>query len=272
MATKVKGEAIKEGSIPLSALSNEVKDKIENAGGSADWNAQKGEAGYIKNKPFNNKYSLVWTYEAEGIFADEDNQDYEARNLMNYGLMEGSIILNISENSSWFPKGNVKLTRNEPISLSYNDEYFGSITIFNSGILISADFVDVPGEAISDIKIIDLINSRDISDTVLKTTPQTLSNDAKNQALANLGIDPIVWKYMMNPITIINGESVPQDIIDIYPNTLPIICFSATTNGGEWSWGTPVWIDSYNGVAFNFTDEGYYIARIVNGLWSLEEY
>ena len=31
MATKVKGEAIKEGSIPLSALSNEVKNKIENA-------------------------------------------------------------------------------------------------------------------------------------------------------------------------------------------------------------------------------------------------
>lgn len=33
MSTKVKGEAIKEGSIPMSALSTEVKDKIENAGG-----------------------------------------------------------------------------------------------------------------------------------------------------------------------------------------------------------------------------------------------
>lgn len=48
MATKVKGEAIKEGSIPLSALADDVKDKIENAG--ADWNAQNGEAGYIENR------------------------------------------------------------------------------------------------------------------------------------------------------------------------------------------------------------------------------
>ena len=40
MSTKVKGETIKEGSIPLSALSNEVKDKIENAGGGADWKTQ----------------------------------------------------------------------------------------------------------------------------------------------------------------------------------------------------------------------------------------
>ena len=52
MATKVKGDKIKEGSIPLNALSTEVKDKIENAGGGADWNAQEGEAGHIKNKPF----------------------------------------------------------------------------------------------------------------------------------------------------------------------------------------------------------------------------
>lgn len=36
MSTKVKGEAIKEGSIHMSALADEVKDKIENAGGDAD--------------------------------------------------------------------------------------------------------------------------------------------------------------------------------------------------------------------------------------------
>ena len=53
MATKVKGGAIKEGSIPLSALSEEIKNKIENAGGSnttPDWNAKEGSVGYIKNR------------------------------------------------------------------------------------------------------------------------------------------------------------------------------------------------------------------------------
>lgn len=53
MATKVKGGAIKEGSIPLSALSEEIKNKIESAGGSnatPDWNAKEDEEGYIKNK------------------------------------------------------------------------------------------------------------------------------------------------------------------------------------------------------------------------------
>ncbi len=56
MTTKVKGEAIKEGSIPYNALATEVKNKIENAGGGSsatpDWEASEGEAGYIENKPF----------------------------------------------------------------------------------------------------------------------------------------------------------------------------------------------------------------------------
>lgn len=36
MSTKVKGEAIKESSIPMSALNDEVKNKIENAGTVTD--------------------------------------------------------------------------------------------------------------------------------------------------------------------------------------------------------------------------------------------
>jgi hypothetical protein len=53
-----------------------------------------------------------------------------------------------------------------------------------------------------------------IPNTVLKTTPQTLSNTDKNQALANLGIDPVVWKYMMNPIRLVeNVTIVPEELI-----------------------------------------------------------
>jgi hypothetical protein len=46
----IEGSNIKEGSIPLSALSIEVKNKIENAGGGADWNAKENEAGHILNR------------------------------------------------------------------------------------------------------------------------------------------------------------------------------------------------------------------------------
>ena len=52
--------------------------------------------------------------------------------------------------------------------------------------------------------------------TVLKTTPQTLSAYAKNQALANLGIDPIVLKYLCNPLIL--GDyllEIPLELRDI---------------------------------------------------------
>ena len=57
MSTKVKGEAIKEGSIPMSALSTEVKDKIENAG--ADWNAQKVNLDILRINRFNYDIYIV---------------------------------------------------------------------------------------------------------------------------------------------------------------------------------------------------------------------
>lgn len=55
-----------------------------------------------------------------------------------------------------------------------------------------------------------------LKETVIKTTPQTLSADAKNQALANLGIDPIVWKYICNPLIL--GDyllEIPLELRDI---------------------------------------------------------
>ena len=72
MATKVKGEAIKDGSVGLNALSQEVQDKI-NAGGGANWNAQEGEPGYINNKPFGDTFiKLEWYYDYshDGVMCD----------------------------------------------------------------------------------------------------------------------------------------------------------------------------------------------------------
>ena len=63
-----------------------------------------------------------------------------------------------------------------------------------------------------------VLSSEFISDTVIKTTPQKLSDADKNQALSNLGIDPVALKYMINPL-VINYEAgdmkLPEDLANI---------------------------------------------------------
>ena len=429
METKVKGDKIKEGSIPLSALSNEVKDKIENAGGGADWNAQQGEAGYIENKPFykndiliyynnsiaygnpfiytlkilspiiinwedadgakfetilnesNNYTAVVDGYdctldasvdkntliltvkETYGIsiyniyitqreIKELDEQyipDTIARKsdipvpiIINYNTIKdaaNSEVNTISEqtwlkyiandtykNYDWIiQRDGIKynctvipdydnehiqilyFTRNEiegtsgPLGnaimkysglriklLPYTENTYLIYKISNGGSLETREFVFgedynknaylIAAAQMSGIDTIDckwvyttkaddnitvngqyfhiensitnvdaifsvkdksltyvdgngLINkvtfadngrydisknNPDIPDTVVKTTPQSLSDDDKNQALANLGIDPVVWKYICNPCIIKYGEKVPEELIGEY--------------------------------------------------------
>ena len=52
-----------------------------------------------------------------------------------------------------------------------------------------------------------------IHNKVIKTTPQTLTDTDKNQALANLGIDPIVWKYICNPFILQTGRELPDELL-----------------------------------------------------------
>ena len=58
-----------------------------------------------------------------------------------------------------------------------------------------------------------------IPNTVIKATPQSLSTAEKNQALTNLGIDPIVWKYICNPFiipaTIEEPLYIPSDLLEV---------------------------------------------------------
>ena len=64
-----------------------------------------------------------------------------------------------------------------------------------------------------DSKHIGTINPLYLRD-VIKTVPQTLSDTDKNQALANLGIDPIVWKYICNPLVIRDEMECPQELLN----------------------------------------------------------
>ena len=213
-----KQEKITDGSIPLSALATEVKNKIENAG--ADWEAKEGEAGFIKNKPF-----TLWPSPWEGVYFNEGDE-YEWMTDVNNGVVikvrfngvyEKIITLNYNA-----------LRKGYTISvLPYLEGYDTPIPcLFVSLILDGSDRVSIQRIDPTDLNevYVEVFNMSDlkrldgayIDDTVLKTTPQELSNNDKNQALANLGIDPVVWKYICNPLVIENGKPVPEELIGEY--------------------------------------------------------
>lgn len=215
MATKVKGQAIKEGSIPMSALSEEIKDKIENAGGGADWNAQEGEAGYIENRPcyVNLNNGLRITLDNANITLSSDGNWYEK---IIIPLQEPRISLYFY--NLYGELIHYDLTEGQSVT----DSHFGCnftavLNEYDLYDLVLTDFTD-PKEYIDNVfaetklvcdynlNIIQQINPIYLPYTVLKTTPQTLSNNDKNQALDNLGID-----YILKP------SEIPQKPIVVLP-------------------------------------------------------
>lgn len=82
MITKVKGEAIKEGSIPYNALATEVKNKIENAGtggggATPDWSATEGKEGHILNRTHYKDAPIEEsTYEESGLAWNDIREIY----------------------------------------------------------------------------------------------------------------------------------------------------------------------------------------------------
>lgn len=57
------------------------------------------------------------------------------------------------------------------------------------------------------------VSESKLPNSVIKTTPQILFKSEKEQALTNLGIDPIVWKYLCNPLIIRFGNGVPLELL-----------------------------------------------------------
>lgn len=187
MTTKVKGEAIKEGSIPFSALATEVKDKIENAGGGADWNAQEDEPGYIENKPF----GYFDFKEVEWYLSEDENYHYctEISNQIKFN----GIVYDIFDN---------EVT---------NIDGAGGVIVSTQGISAYGFSQDTLKSVL--VKIEYKIDEKYLPDTYIKTTPQTLSDTDKNQALANLGIDPVVLKYLLNPLPVDMNTVIPEELL-----------------------------------------------------------
>lgn len=198
-----------------------------------DWNAQEGEAGYINNRPCyaNLDNGRRITLDNADITLSSDNNWYEKiiipineyhqislyfydinGNLTNYVLTEGQSVFD----SHFGCKFTAVLNESDSCDLLLTD--FGDPKEYVDTIFAETKLVYEYNNT-----IMQKLDSMYLPDTIIKTTPQYLSNTDKNQALANLGIDPVVWKYMMNPFIIENRVIVPDYLVQLLINDNPLI-------------------------------------------------
>ena len=203
MTTKVKGEVIKENSIPLSALSPEVKNKIENAGGGGssatpDWNAQEGEAGYIKNKTHGATIFVRIEYDQENNKCKYEVSGFEDKLLLLW-------------RDTYFT-----VHKNTPLTIDVNDGEDTFIVNYNGTTLYITDnngYLYDEHEYISVSETNIPLAEAFLPNTVLKTTPQTLSDTDKNQVKENLGLGEVATKQELTELSTEVGKKVDADKI-----------------------------------------------------------
>lgn len=216
-----------------------------------DWNAQKGEAGYIDNKPFGFNITETYNYKrhedewVDGridiqMFSFSPNYDEEkgcyifpdiemtgrANGAVDVYYL-GTLSFNLPTYTGYYDDSERWISAESQVDDNYEGLWLegsdGGQSYYFLHLRLWVSQIDY------DINVnvghITRMAEKYLPDTVIKTTPQTLSDTDKNQALANLGIDPIVWKYMMNPCEISISEiqedninNVPEDIISIIFN------------------------------------------------------
>ena len=201
---------------------DEAVSKVLNSevGGGADWNAKEGEAGYIENKPFEfiDKHENSFFYDVDYnpnyiVWDAYSSYDSSVIQILDYDGFPHYICLDDKTDGSFYNMDNIF---NSSV-LNYkwiNDELCIEIPsyVFNEGEDVRTCLNELKKYSTGGIlrKISDIY----LPNTVLKTTPQKLSDTDKNQALANLGIDPIVWKYICNPLAVRDGGECPEELIE----------------------------------------------------------
>jgi hypothetical protein len=250
----------------------------KNMGSFADWNVQEGEAGYIENKPFGvyleketldflknrqyeeiespfEEYPYCYKISGERMFGDlygylygiwdYDKKEYDLKKTYfdgydqnTYHLMKGDVWYDWG-GDIW---GKLKFD-NDPYGGVDNCDIY--ICVADNGLTNYNDTIDYLIQEVYWLRTspnVYKINQEYLPDTVLKTTPQELSDDDKNQALANLGIDPVVWKYMCNPYIIsayTPNNDLPEELRNIiededgYLTTLALKVLAMTNYDGD---------------------------------------
>jgi hypothetical protein len=188
---------------------DEAVSKVLNGevgGATPDWSALVGEAGYIENKPFNICFKKFHDYNPELISketSDDNETTYIYRvygNWYDYGVVkyqgmckEGAYdwqyIISNSDSSSF----SFRVEENW-LDIRYDDYHTPEL----EELLIADNVINGnnPGK----------ISSALIDDTVLKTTPQTLTTSDKKQARENISAQEKLVSGVN--VATINGESI----------------------------------------------------------------
>lgn len=273
MSTKVKGEKIKEGSIPLSALSNEVKNKIA----KPDWGASIIDNGYIANKTHDAYFASIY-YDKENNKGEYEVYNFGDKLLLRY-------------NEKYFT-----VYKNIPLTIDVYDGEDTFVVDYNGSTLFITDnngMLQSEYRRISVSETIIPLEEVFIPDTIIKTIPQKLSDTDKNQALANLGIDPVVWKYICKPYIFSGdkytaGQPIPSELMEggnlkykipamyrinisnnyVHPNGDNIDFSYIDNQYGEY---TPIYVGE-NILQTTFLNNGYPVCVSIasTGKWSIE--
>lgn len=211
---------VKYKSKHTGAQIDEAVSKVLNGevGGGADWNAQEGEAGYIENKPCSIDYMII---SDNPVISDmstagfENSETYEVS--VQYASYMNIIGLCVVRDSGYSGVIYVPIKYGEINNLVHTIYDVG----YDSQVFISIDAAYGPMgsrqiKVKSNAKITKIIgvagfnkiNENFIPNTVIKTTPQTLSGYEKNQALANLGIADLL--EALKPVELVTDEDFPE--------------------------------------------------------------
>ena len=231
----------------LARLEREKADKSDIV--TPDWDAQEGEAGYIENRThyvtgtietinLNGEWSITKT----NIIVNDDS------------------IIDISWNIDFMAnhtEGSCRFTgTDESNSYSFDNDGF-HIDFQNHGGLIDLDMwafggadphygtvtigVDFKYKTLDEVYI---------PDTVVKTTPQTLSDTDKNQALTNLGLTDIAKKSELDEVYSSAVTNTNVQISEFYFNKVfnlkyeqsdNTVYYKGTYGENEWT-ALPIWL------------------------------
>lgn len=163
------------------------KSDLEDIGGGADWNAQKGEVGYIKNKPYEIFKSTIKKVDDNTLRVHIAEDEYGGNDsvLGHYLKWDGSLYkLQYDETNLEIGSGRFKLY------VTYGDGYYYLTHNQYDADYVLSNFINYP-DTNSIFYVTKGIDATCLTNDVVKTTPQTLSDADKKQVLTNLGLNDL---------------------------------------------------------------------------------
>ena len=189
------------------------KTDLENVGGNADWNAQEGEAGYIKNRTHYEESEIrtlhhhvdydndgsYWGGSDDYVYIDKFPKTIKINNLSYSDSLEDTatlksvydvVTLRYFAMEKWNDYATISLKE-------YEGNYYLKITSNDTSSISGLEW----GEPIE----VTISSSVPLAD---KFIPNTIARKSDVQ-----GFDPIVWKYICNPFKLKQNEYVPDELV-----------------------------------------------------------